>query len=85
MARAKQDIFWATAIFVLSSCALAFVGPAGNVYLVVMLALGLYWLWLGWQGFGAKDGDAWARRMFKFSLVILLAYCLMLSIGPWLP
>jgi len=47
--------------------------------------LGVYWIWLGVKGFKAKDIDAWARRMFRFSLIILLAFCAMISLEWLLP
>jgi protoheme IX farnesyltransferase len=85
VARTKKDIFVATLIFVVSSCLLTPLGYTGYVYLIVMLAAGLYWLWLGWQGLKAEDSEAWARRMFKFALIMLLLYSAMISIGPLLP
>ena len=31
------------------------------------------------------DDDRWARQMFRFSLVAVLALCLIVSVGPILP
>lgn len=74
-----------TILYVLSSLSLTLIGLTGYVYFVVMALMGGYWLWLAYLGLSAKDPDAWARRMFKFSMVTILVLCLMLSVGPLLP
>jgi protoheme IX farnesyltransferase len=50
-----------------------------------MIILGIYWIWLGAKGLKAKDSDVWARKMFKFSLIILLVFCGLISVDAWLP
>lgn len=82
---AKVQILAYTVAYTLSSLALTPLGYTGWVYAVVMGALGVWWIVIGVQGFGAKDDNAWARRMFRFSLIIIMAYSLMISIGPLLP
>lgn len=79
------QIFIYTLLFVISLALLTVFDVAGWTYFIVMMALGLYWLWLGFKGLGAKDKDAWARKMFRFSLIILLAFCFMVSVDAWLP
>ena len=79
------QIFIYTILFVASTLLLTLYGYAGMTYFVVMALLGGYWLWLGAQGFDTEDPDKWARKMFRFSLIILLAYCLMISIDWLLP
>lgn len=74
-----------TAAFVLSTLLLTPFGYVGYVYLAVMAVLGGYWLRLGFRGLHAPDPNKWARKMFKFSLIVLLAFSFMISIGPWLP
>lgn len=84
--RTTRHIFAYTLLFVLFTLALGALGYATSLtYLVAMATSGLYWLWLGWQGLTAKDPDAWARRMFKFSLTALLLFCGLISIDAWLP
>lgn len=61
---------------------LAFLGYAGPVYLVGMSALGLGWLALSLGGFKKNVSDAkWARTMFMFSLVVILAQSACISLG----
>ncbi len=54
---------------------------AGNAFLTVIGALGLWWLVLGLKGFGIKDDKLWAKRMFMFSLWVLLSMSVMLSLN----
>jgi len=79
------QIFVYTVLYVISTLALTPFGYTGRVYFGVMLVSGLWWAWVGYRGFAAKDSDAWARRMFRWSMWLILLLCLMLSIGPVLP
>jgi protoheme IX farnesyltransferase len=81
----KREILAYTAAFVAATLLLSAAGVTGVVYSVIMAILGGYWLWLGWQGLTAKDNDRWARRMFRFSLVMLLAFSVLISVEAWLP
>jgi protoheme IX farnesyltransferase len=81
----KIQILAYTVAFVVSTLLLPVFGYVGIVYTVVMGAVGAYWTWLGIAGLRADDDDRWARQMFRFSLVAVLALCLMVSIGPVLP
>ncbi|MDB5187257.1 MAG: cyoE [Candidatus Saccharibacteria bacterium] len=83
--RTKIEIFIYTMIFVISSLLLTVFGYVGYTYFIVMASLGGYWLWLAFKGFSATDSDHWARRMFGFSMIIILGLCVMLSVGPLLP
>jgi protoheme IX farnesyltransferase len=79
------QIFIYTVLYVASTLTLTLYGYTGWTYFVIMLLSGLYWLWIGSQGFRAQDIDGWARRMFRFSMLAILLLCVMLSIGPLLP
>lgn len=81
----KYQIFIYTALFVACVLLLSAFGYTGWVYLIIMGLLGLWWLQIGGQGLKAKNSDAWARRMFHFSMIIILVYCVMLALGPLLP
>lgn len=81
----KIQIFIYTVLFVLSTLALALFGYAGVTYFVVMAVLGMYWIWLGTIGLKKESGDAWARKMFRFSLIVLLVFCAVISVDFWLP
>lgn len=81
----KRQIFFYTLAFVITSLSLTVYGYAGYVYLVVMAVFGLYWMWLASKGLKTKDNDAWSRKMFRFSLIILLVFCAMISVDALLP
>jgi protoheme IX farnesyltransferase len=85
LTRTKREIFIYTIVFVVACLLLTTFGYTGVTYAVAMGLAGGYWLWIAAQGFKAKDSDAWARRMFRFSMIIILLLCIMLSIGPILP
>ncbi|HVV26015.1 MAG TPA: heme o synthase [Candidatus Saccharimonadales bacterium] len=80
-----KQIFIYTLLFTVAALLLTPFGYTGIVYLVLMAALSAYWLRLATQGLRAGNKAAWARRMFHFSLVILLAFSLLLAVGPLLP
>jgi protoheme IX farnesyltransferase len=81
----KIQIFIYTMAFVISTILLTIYGYTGYVYLIVMATLGGYWIGLGMRGLTTKNDDAWARKMFHFSLVILIIFSLTISIDAWLP
>lgn len=66
-------------IFIAASSLLA--AYAGWIYLGVVELFALIWLVLAWRGFRVIDTKLWARSMFKFSLIVLLVFSLMVSIG----
>ena len=85
IAQTKIQICIYTALFVVTTLLLTAYGITGYVYTLVMGVLGLYWLWIGLQGLRPESADAWARKMFRFSLIILLAFCALISVDAWLP
>lgn len=83
----RVQIFYYTLAFVVATILLTLFDYTGYIYLVVMSALGAYWLWLGKEGLKKLSdtaSDAWARQMFHFSLIILLVFCGLISIDAWL-
>ncbi|MEB4613096.1 heme o synthase [Leucobacter sp. M11] len=82
---AKVQILLYTIAYAVSSVLLTPFGYTGWVYFGVMAVLGIWWIVIGVQGFRATDDAAWARRMFRFSLIIIMGYSLMVSVGPLLP
>ncbi len=71
--------------FTLAAVALTVTGYAGYSYLVVMILLGVVWLERGLKGLHTADNDRWARGMFGFSLITLLAFSVMISLNSILP
>ena len=81
----KIQIFIYTIAFVIATLLLTPLDYTGYIYFIIMALLGLYWIRLAAKGLRAKDSDAWARQMFHFSLIILLALSVMLAVGAILP
>lgn len=78
-----QILFW-VAVFVPVVALPSVLGDTGVVYAVVMTVLGLYWLLQGWYYYGRESAEKWAKRMFGISLIVLLAFCLMISVGGFI-
>lgn len=70
--------------FIVASALLALFGYTGYIYLFTVSLVGLFWLWIGIKGFGASDNVRWAKKMFGFSLVCLLVFCVLVSIDALL-
>lgn len=71
------------ALFTAIAPQLTGLGYASLTYGIVMAATGIYWLWLGLQP--AISPDAWAKKVFGFSLVILLIFSGLLALDIYLP
>jgi protoheme IX farnesyltransferase len=82
---AKIQIAVYIAVFVLATAALRTFGYASNTYVVVMLGISLAWLRLAVRGFKEKDDIRYGKKLFGFSLLVLLVFCLMISINWLLP
>jgi protoheme IX farnesyltransferase len=84
VAAARRRILWYVTAFVPVVLALPLAGHASTTYMVVSGALALTWLAFGlfrWQ----QPDVAWARSMFRLSLVVLLGVCTMLALNHVLP
>lgn len=74
-----------TILYVLSTLALSLYGYTGITYFVVMGGAGAYWIRLAVKGLNTTEPEAWARKMFRFSMITILLLCIMLAVGPLLP
>lgn len=79
------QIYVYTVLYVLATLGLTFAGYTGLVYFAVMLIVGAQWIWVAMSGMRSGPHEAWARRMFKLSMINVLVLCVMLGIGPLLP
>lgn len=71
--------------FTVACFSLSALGYTGYPYLIVMALLCMYWLKLAVAGFFTNENDAWARKVFGFSLIVLLVFSLMISVDRFLP
>lgn len=60
-------------LFMCVSSLLTVFGFVSLLYLFVSTLIGLYWFWMGIKGFKARSDQKWARKMFIFSLVTVMA------------
>lgn len=67
--------------FIITLPFLTFFGYTGYLYLIVLLLISIVWLVKGVKGFNTQSSEMWAKGMFKFSLLVLLTLCVMISIG----
>ncbi len=84
----KLQIFLYTTLFCASVLLLTPLGYTGYAYAFVMAIVCGYWVWLAARGLAKatiRSDEAWARRMFRFSLNALLIYSFMIALGPLLP
>lgn len=66
--------------FIISASMLFLFGYTGYIYLTVIMILGFVWLLFAIKGFWVTDTTRWARKMFIFSLVIIVVICLMIAV-----
>jgi len=85
IAAARRQMVAYVAAFLAAALALALLQYAGGAYALVTAILGLSWLRLAWSRARAADDFAWARSVFSFSLVVVLALSLMMAIDYRVP
>jgi heme o synthase len=83
--RAKLSILGYIVLFVVVTSLLTTFGYTGYVYLVGMTLVGVWWLYKALKGFNSGDDAAWARKLFGMSLMVLLAFSVLISLDAWLP
>ncbi len=76
----KHHIFLYSVGFLICTLLLTLFGYTGFVYLFVMACVGGYWAFKAHAGEQFIDDDKWARKFFSLSLVVLLIFCVMISI-----
>jgi protoheme IX farnesyltransferase len=77
---AKLHILIYILAFLLATLMLTFGGYAGLNYLAVAAAMGMYWLYMAWTGYKAKDDVVWARKLFVFSIFTITALSVAMSL-----
>jgi len=77
----KYSIIGYTVLFIILSSLLTLYHYTGYLYLLIMLVVGSIWLWHGVKGLRTHSDKEWAKKTFKFSLVVLTVFSVTLSIG----
>jgi protoheme IX farnesyltransferase len=71
--------------YTVSIVLLALVGYAGYLYLAIMTPLAVWWLVITASGLWTDEHEAWARKAFFMSLLLLPALCFTLALNAWVP
>ena len=66
--------------FMVVSALLPFFGYTGLFYLLIVTSLSFVWLILCLQGFYAQNEQAWGKKMFHYSLLLVTAICLVIPL-----
>lgn len=77
--KTRQAIVGYILLFAIASALLGLFGNAGSVFVIVTAPLAVWWLWGAFEP--AKSEDAWGRRMFGASLIVLLTLMAILSVS----
>ena len=80
LAATRRQIVAYVGAYLVAAATLTVIGITHYVYLLVMTALGLYWFQQGLVGLRTGGEAKWARQMFGLSLIVLVAFCAMISI-----
>jgi protoheme IX farnesyltransferase len=80
----KIQIVAYIAAFIIATMALVVYIHMGVIYFLIMTVLGLMWLSRGMQGFKTTDDAKWARKVFLFSLILITAFSVTISLDAWL-
>lgn len=81
---AKRRILGYVVAYGICSLLLPFVITMSPLYGVGMAILIVYWLWMGLHKLRGASSVQWGKRMFLFSLIVLLTQSLLISINPLL-
>ena len=71
LATKRQMLVYSIA-FLGSSLLLSIYGGAGEIFGVASFLMGACWSYLCYQGFKAKDDFLWGKKVFRFSLLIIV-------------
>lgn len=85
MRSTKLQIFISVVLYAVAVVLLYVYGYVGLSYLVISSALSLYWIYKGASLYRSINDSKWARTMFGVSLLVLLAMCLLIAVGGYLP
>lgn len=81
----KRMIMLYIVAFILTASSLTFFGFTGVLYLIATVMLGFLWFFKALDGLTDADETIWGKKVFLFSLVVLLGWSLMLSADAFLP
>ncbi len=81
----KVHIVISILLYIIATLSLAMYSYAGHSYLALTLIVGFAWLIQSIRGYLTMKPSAWARRIFLFSLIVLVSFCVTLAFSSVLP
>ncbi len=82
IALTKKIILAYILVFLIAITLLTIYNYTGYYYLSILGLVSLRWLSIAVQGFKTNNDQLWARKLFKFSLFVLLTFSVMISLNP---
>ncbi|AKH65733.1 MULTISPECIES: heme o synthase [Photorhabdus] len=79
---AKNHIILYILAFMIATLMLAISGYAGYKYLIVAVAVSIWWLGMALSGYKTANDRVWARKLFVFSIVAITSLSVMMSVDP---
>lgn len=80
VSKARRHIIAYIIAFTVAALTLALFGYVGGVYTLVMGLISLYWLYLAKVGYRPDAQQLWAKKVFLFSLVAIIAFSTLISL-----
>jgi heme o synthase len=81
---AKRYIVTYIPLYMVVSLLPVYYGLVGEIYLISMTIVGIYWLNVATTNFYMANSDQWARKVFGVSLLVLLVFCISVFIDTTL-
>jgi len=72
-----QMVIYAT-LFRVAIALLPLLGYTNRLYLIATSFVSIYWLFLCLKGFKCQNDVKWARKVFGYSLVVVMTFSLMI-------
>lgn len=72
------------AAYIIISSMLTLLNYSGYAFLITAALMGISWLFLCMKGFTCKNDRSWARKMFFFSLIVIISTSGLLLLNPFL-
>ncbi|WP_028358042.1 heme o synthase [Brackiella oedipodis] len=80
VSKARKHMIWYIVAFALASLMLSLFGYVGSIYTLTMGLVSIYWLYLAKVSYSPDSQVQWARRVFVFSIVAIMAFSALISI-----
>jgi heme o synthase len=85
MLRTKEQIVIYILAYLIAVGSLTAFGYTGYSFLIINLLFGIIWLGMALKGFHVTDNQKWARKLFFYSLVVIVMFSILLALNFLLP